>query len=81
MQSQVACHGCHGKLGQSWLGSVILDVQVDFDEVAGNVVKAPVVCGISSLGYDHMEILGNTLKEIVGEKAGILKVSLDLIFS
>lgn len=23
MQSQVACHGCHGKLGRSWLGSVI----------------------------------------------------------
>uniref|UniRef100_A0A0E0IUX2 Folylpolyglutamate synthase n=1 Tax=Oryza nivara TaxID=4536 RepID=A0A0E0IUX2_ORYNI len=36
-------------------------------------VKAPVVCGISSLGYDHMEILGNTLGEIAGEKAGILK--------
>ncbi|CAM0870988.1 unnamed protein product [Alopecurus aequalis] len=40
---------------------------------ATNVVKAPVVCGISSLGYDHMEILGNTLGEIAGEKAGIFK--------
>ncbi|GJN19807.1 hypothetical protein PR202_gb07117 [Eleusine coracana subsp. coracana] len=36
-------------------------------------VKAPVVCGITSLGYDHMEILGNALGEIAGEKAGILK--------
>ncbi|XP_010229323.2 folylpolyglutamate synthase isoform X2 [Brachypodium distachyon] len=40
---------------------------------ATNVVKAPVVCGISSLGFDHMEILGNTLGEIAGEKAGIFK--------
>ncbi|MED6172664.1 Folylpolyglutamate synthase, variant 2 [Stylosanthes scabra] len=40
---------------------------------ATNVVRAPVVCGITSLGYDHMEILGNTLGEIAGEKAGIFK--------
>ncbi|BBG98006.1 DHFS-FPGS homolog B [Prunus dulcis] len=40
---------------------------------ATNVVKAPVVCGVSSLGYDHMEILGNTLGAIAGEKAGIFK--------
>ncbi|KAI3757902.1 hypothetical protein L6452_05446 [Arctium lappa] len=40
---------------------------------ATNVVQTPVVCGISSLGYDHMEILGNTLGAIAGEKAGIFK--------
>ncbi|PON65665.1 Folylpolyglutamate synthetase [Trema orientale] len=40
---------------------------------ATNVVEAPVVCGITSLGYDHMELLGNTLGEIAGEKAGIFK--------
>ncbi|RWW06272.1 hypothetical protein GW17_00030412 [Ensete ventricosum] len=40
---------------------------------ATNVVQKPIVCGISSLGYDHMEILGNTLREIAGEKAGIFK--------
>ncbi len=40
---------------------------------ATNVVREPYVCGISSLGYDHMEILGHTLPEIAGEKAGILK--------
>lgn len=40
---------------------------------ATNVVQKPVVCGISSLGYDHMEILGHTLGAIAGEKAGILK--------
>ncbi|URE31898.1 hypothetical protein MUK42_05805, partial [Musa troglodytarum] len=40
---------------------------------ATNVVQKPIVCGISSLGYDHMEILGHTLREIAGEKAGIFK--------
>ncbi|CAL9220396.1 unnamed protein product [Arabidopsis halleri] len=39
-----------------------------------NVVKKPVVCGFSSLGYDHMEILGDSLAKIAGEKAGIFKL-------
>ncbi|EFJ15609.1 hypothetical protein SELMODRAFT_234236 [Selaginella moellendorffii] len=38
-----------------------------------NVIETPDVCGITSLGFDHMEILGHTLPEIAGEKAGILK--------
>jgi folylpolyglutamate synthase/dihydrofolate synthase len=40
---------------------------------ATNVVPAPAVCGITSLGYDHMDILGHTLTLIAGEKAGIMK--------
>jgi folylpolyglutamate synthase len=40
---------------------------------ATNVVRSPVVCGVASLGYDHMELLGNTLAMIAGEKAGIFK--------
>ncbi|AQL10061.1 brown midrib4 [Zea mays] len=52
----------------------VLEVGLGGKFDATNVVKAPVVCGISSLGYDHMEILGNTLGEIAGEKAGIFKV-------
>ncbi|KAL7583384.1 hypothetical protein Lser_V15G44164 [Lactuca serriola] len=40
---------------------------------ATNVVQNPIVCGISSLGYDHTEILGDTLALIAGEKAGIFK--------
>eukprot|EP00117_Sycon_ciliatum_P030195 scpid50380/ scgid23866/ Folylpolyglutamate synthase, mitochondrial; Folylpoly-gamma-glutamate synthetase; Tetrahydrofolylpolyglutamate synthase len=38
-----------------------------------NVVPPPVVCGISSLGYDHVALLGKTLKEIAWHKAGIMK--------
>uniref|UniRef100_A0A2P2MCF1 tetrahydrofolate synthase n=2 Tax=Rhizophora mucronata TaxID=61149 RepID=A0A2P2MCF1_RHIMU len=51
----------------------ILEVGLGGKFDATNVVQAPIVCGVSSLGYDHMEILGNTLGEIAGEKAGIFK--------
>nr|GMD02043.1 folylpolyglutamate synthase isoform X1 [Ipomoea batatas] len=51
----------------------ILEVGLGGKYDATNVVEKPVVCGISSLGYDHMEILGNTLGQIAGEKAGIFK--------
>ena len=33
----------------------------------------PVVCGITSLGYDHTDILGDTLEEIAWQKGGICK--------
>ncbi|XP_043716526.1 folylpolyglutamate synthase-like isoform X3 [Telopea speciosissima] len=51
----------------------ILEVGLGGKFDATNVVQAPIVCGISSLGYDHTEILGHTLGEISGEKAGIFK--------
>ncbi|XP_057833875.1 folylpolyglutamate synthase isoform X2 [Cryptomeria japonica] len=51
----------------------ILEVGLGGKFDATNVVNSPVVCGISSLGYDHMEILGNTLTQIAREKAGIMK--------
>ena len=35
-----------------------------------NVVD-PVVAGVTSIGWDHMEYLGHSLEEIAGEKAGI----------
>jgi len=39
---------------------------------ATNVVH-PDVCVITAISYDHTEVLGNTLAEIAGEKAGIIK--------
>ena len=36
-------------------------------------VITPAVSIITSISYDHMQVLGNTLGEIAGEKAGILK--------
>ncbi|CDY14097.1 BnaC02g02140D [Brassica napus] len=53
--------------------AAILEVGLGGKFDATNAVQKPVVCGISSLGYDHMEILGDTLGKIAGEKAGIFK--------
>ncbi len=41
---------------------------------ATNVVE-PLVCAITSLSYEHTQKLGNTLREIATEKAGIIKVN------
>lgn len=38
-----------------------------------NVVPAPAVTAITSIGHDHNEFLGDTLAAIAGEKAGIMK--------
>jgi folylpolyglutamate synthase len=40
---------------------------------ATNCIREPVVCGVSALGFDHMNVLGYTLPEISREKAGIFK--------
>jgi dihydrofolate synthase/folylpolyglutamate synthase len=40
---------------------------------ASNVVKHPLGVVITPVDYDHQNFLGNTLTEIAGEKAGILK--------
>eukprot|EP01064_Diplonema_japonicum_P003372 TRINITY_DN12183_c0_g1_i1.p1 TRINITY_DN12183_c0_g1~~TRINITY_DN12183_c0_g1_i1.p1 ORF type:complete len:479 (+),score=102.15 TRINITY_DN12183_c0_g1_i1:177-1613(+) len=40
---------------------------------ATNSIPAPVVCGITHIGLDHVEVLGNTLSLIAAEKAGICK--------
>ena len=39
---------------------------------ATNVI-APRAAGVTSIGFDHTEYLGNTLEQIAGEKAGIFK--------
>ena len=38
-----------------------------------NVIRAAEVCVFAPISYDHCALLGNTLYEIAGEKAGILK--------
>ena len=45
---------------------------------ATNIVT-PKVSVITSLSYDHMAVLGNTLAEIAGEKAGIIKEGVPVV--
>ena len=44
-----------------------------------NIVN-PIVSIITSIGYDHMQALGNTLEEIAKQKAGIIKENSETIF-
>lgn len=46
---------------------------------ATNVIKKPICCVIASIGMDHMQYLGNTIEEIAGEKAGIIKENVPVI--
>jgi dihydrofolate synthase/folylpolyglutamate synthase len=45
---------------------------------ATNAVQ-PVVSVITPIGYDHQSWLGNTLEEIAGEKAGIIKTHIPVV--
>ncbi len=47
---------------------------------ATNVIAKPEVCVITSISYDHTEILGEPLTEIAGEKAGIIKEHVPAVF-
>ncbi|XP_076904865.1 folylpolyglutamate synthase-like isoform X2 [Bidens hawaiensis] len=51
----------------------IIEVGIGGKLDSTNVIQDPVVCGIASLGFDHMEILGDTLGKIALHKAGIFK--------
>lgn len=45
-----------------------------------NVIQSPAVCVITEIGRDHMEYLGDTIEEIAGEKAGIIKSNIPVVF-
>ena len=46
-----------------------------------NIVKKPLVSVITSISYDHMDRLGDTIPEIAGEKAGIIKKGCPVVVS
>lgn len=47
---------------------------------ATNVVEKPLACTITSISRDHTEYLGDTLEAIAGEKAGIIKAGVPVIY-
>ena len=47
---------------------------------ATNVVEKPLACIITSISRDHTEYLGDTLAAIAGEKAGIIKAGVPVIY-
>lgn len=52
---------------------LILEVGLGGRFDATNVVRNTLVSIITSIGFDHMQYLGNTLEEIAFEKSGIIK--------
>ena len=47
---------------------------------ATNAVDRPTLCVITSISLDHMEYLGNTVELIAGEKAGIIKPGVPVVY-
>ncbi len=47
---------------------------------ATTAVENPVACVITSISLDHMQFLGNTVREIAGEKAGIIVPGVPVIY-
>jgi folylpolyglutamate synthase len=54
--------------------ATILEVGVGGTYDCTNIVPRPIVTGISSLGIDHVGVLGKTVGEIAWQKGGIFKV-------
>ena len=48
---------------------------------ATSAAEPPEVCVITSIGYDHMQYLGNTLEEIAAEKAGIIRPGVPVFYA
>ena len=44
-----------------------------------NIIEKPELCIITSIGYDHINLLGNTLTEIAYQKSGIIKENVPVL--
>jgi dihydrofolate synthase/folylpolyglutamate synthase len=60
--------------------AAVLEVGLGGRLDATNIVE-PEVCGIANISYDHTAILGETLTQIAGEKAGILKRGVPVVLA
>lgn len=47
---------------------------------ATNCIEVPALTVITKIGFDHMEYLGETIEAIAGEKAGILKPDVPVVY-
>lgn len=61
----------------SWFATQQVDIAIVEVGLGGRLdstnIITPELSIITNIGYDHMNMLGNTLQEIAGEKAGIIK--------
>ena len=62
-----------------WFADEGVDVAVIETGLGGrldstNILERPLLSIVTSIGFDHMALLGNTLEQIAGEKAGIFNL-------
>ncbi len=60
---------------------VILEVGLGGRFDATNIIEKPEVSVITSVSFDHVGVLGDTLEKIAGEKAGIIKNGVPVVTS
>lgn len=60
---------------------LVLEVGLGGTGDSTNVVNKSVVSVITSISYDHMEYLGDSLEKIAKEKAGIIKQGVPVVFN
>lgn len=58
---------------QECVDIVVLECGVGGEHDSTNIIYKPVATGITSLGIDHVQVLGKTIEEIAWHKAGIFK--------
>ncbi len=58
---------------------LVLEVGLGGTGDSTNIIKTPEVCIITSISYDHMDYLGESLEEIASEKAGIIKIEVPVV--
>ncbi len=67
--------------GEKGVEYIVLETGLGGRLDATNAVDRKALCVITSIGYDHMEYLGNTLPEIALEKAGIMRKGIPAVCS
>lgn len=63
---------------QEGVNIVVLETGMGGRLDSTNVVR-PEVCAITTIGFDHMQFLGETIPAIAGEKAGIIKPTVPVV--
>lgn len=66
------------RFAEAGVGVAIVETGLGGRLDATNVVE-PALCVITSIGFDHMDLLGDTLEAIAAEKAGILKPGVPVV--
>ena len=70
---ELACAVAFVHFAQKGCDVAVVEVGLGGRLDSTNVIESPEVCVIARIALDHTGVLGNTLAEIAGEKAGIIK--------